>query len=268
MVQMYSERDYNLLKESHKKNKRYRKRIVFFRLFAGFIIGCCIGGLLIFLPGKGEKNKNHGINVVKGLLLPSEHLIEVPCISQYPDLPTGCETCAAVMALDYLGIKADTVAFASMLPRNSLTSDEQGRYGESPENYFIGNPFENEKSFGCFEQVIINTVNKQFANVSAEKVTGTLDDFCRKYICKDQPVIVWATMGMGEITHTSHWRLPDGEEYYWPGGEHCLLLVGYDKEYYYFNDSMEGTVVSYDRKISEEMYEQMGSRAVIIKLPD
>ena len=32
------------------------------------------------------------------------------------------------------------------------------------------------------------------------------------------------------------WRLPNGEWFDWKLNEHCLLLVGYDDDHYWFND--------------------------------
>lgn len=190
-------------------------------------------------------------------------ILQVPTLSQYPELPTGCEATAATMALNYIGCPTYLETFASLLPRQNLEFRGNEIYGADPNEFFIGDPAKEANSFGCFENVIINTINHNYGNCHAEKAYGSLEDLCA-YIQEDVPVLIWATMEMQDVVYRASWILPNGTKFTWPGHEHCMLLVGYDNEMFYFNDPRSGSCVGYDKELSELRYEEMGCRAVII----
>lgn len=118
-----------------------------------------------------------------------------------------------------------------------------------------------------FSPVIQRALQKVLvdSNYSAEYYLGTpLQEICAKYIDKGIPVILWATMEMQEASYTSTWLTPEGDQVSWISPEHCLLLVGYDNEYYYFNDSRQGKQTAYLKREVEIAYESMLSQAVVI----
>ena len=98
-----------------------------------------------------------------------------------------------------------------------------------------------------------------------ENATGkSLNTLCKKYIDRDIPVMVWVTIGMLETYVSDTWYLEDGTLYEWPANEHCMLLVGYDDTYYYFNDPYRGQVKKYARWLAEQRYQDMGMQALAI----
>ena len=46
--------------------------------------------------------------------------------------------------------------------------------------------------------------------------------------------------------------------------EHCLLLVGYDREFYYFNDPTAGKQYRYEKSDCEAAYAGMHEQAVVV----
>lgn len=54
--------------------------------------------------------------------------------------------------------------------------------------------------------------------------------------------------------HGPEWKLLDsGETFCWTSNEHCMLLVGYDEEKYYFNDPYNNNgVIGYERELVEK----------------
>ncbi len=68
--------------------------------------------------------------------------------------------------------------------------------------------------------------------------TGTeIDILIREYIDREMPVVFWACINMREPITGPQWKLKEtGETFTWISNEHCMLLVGYDEEGYYFND--------------------------------
>ena len=65
------------------------------------------------------------------------------------------------------------------------------------------------------------------------------------------------------------WVLPDGNQFTWISGEHCLVLTGYDKDAYDFNDPTgEGAQVSYPKELAEDRYQALASQALVILPPE
>ena len=254
-----------------RKVKRKKRKLSYFGkmilIIASIIfIGVVALEMIILFPGK--RSFNEKLTKTEPDTEPEENydsvILNVPPLCQNPKLPTGCESCCATMALQYIGIQTDMETVASIIPRQNLESREGRLFGPDPEEIFAGSPFETFHCFGCFENVMIDAVNSYFDGVCAQKVYGSLEDFCTEFIDRNQTVMIWATMNMRAISYTSHWTLPDGNEYYWPSGEHCLLLIGYNEYYYYLNDPMEGAMVAYPKEVVQSVYEEMGSRAMVI----
>lgn len=190
-------------------------------------------------------------------------ILSVRAICQYPELPTGCEATSAVMAMNYLGAGVYLESFADLLPCAPVTDNGICLCGPDPASSFAGDPHKETASFGCFEDVIIHTVNENYPALLAQKAEGTIDDLC-SFINLGYPVLIWTTMELQEIRYVTTWMLPDGSTFTWPGREHCMLLVGYDDSSYYFNDPRNGECIAYDKDLSEQRYEEMGRRAVVI----
>ena len=71
-------------------------------------------------------------------------------------------------------------------------------------------------------------------------------------------------MGMKESKAGRSWYLQDGSYFTWIAGEHCLVLTGYNKEYYFLNDPQSGTTVAYPKATVEKRYNELGRQAVYI----
>ena len=207
--------------------------------------------------------KDENIRDVKG-----EVYLEVPQICQYPMLPTGCESVAATMVLQYYGEDIDAGAFASewLTSDNNFYYEDDIYYGPNPDEVFAGDPF-TRNSYGCFAPVIEKAVNENSLLCKAEVLKGeSLKNLCDTYLSQNVPVLIWATMGMKESKEGNSWTLPDGTQYTWTAGEHCLVLVGYDDRHYYLNDPISGGTVGYSKEIVEKRYEELGKQAVCISL--
>ena len=59
--------------------------------------------------------------------------------------------------------------------------------------------------------------------------------------------------------------LEDGSILVWPAGEHCLVLVGYSSDSYYFNDPQSGKVIEFKAEIVESVFKELGSRLSVLK---
>lgn len=197
-----------------------------------------------------------------------EKLINVPNICQYPELPTGCESVAATMVLQYYGIDITPGEFViSWLEYSEKFYRVNGYlYGPDPNKVFVGNPF-TKNSYGCFADPIVNAINRNSKACTAQKITDrSLPELCSEYINDCKPLLIWATMGMRESAKGNSWYLEDGSLFTWTAHEHCLVLVGYNEKFYYLNDPMTGSTAKYDKDIVEMRFKELGSQAICISL--
>lgn len=195
-------------------------------------------------------------------------IIDVPYINQSDYYPTGCEVVSATMMLHYYGYEISVDKYIDKyLDMSTIESKDGILIAEDPNNYFIGDP-RSPYSYGCFAPVIVKSMNKILdGGKKAENITGTsLEAIAEKYVNKGIPVLIWATIEMEPTPEGTDWLLKNnGRRYHWIGGEHCLVLVGYDESSYYFNDPYENNgLVAYNKEVVEKRYGDLGKQAVVI----
>lgn len=201
-------------------------------------------------------------------------LLDVPYIYQVNKYPTGCESVSTVMVMRYFGMSISVEDFIDKyLPKGTAPfQDETGeRFGDDPRKVFLGNPYSN-KGWGCYAPVIVTAANKCIdrKKFEVENITGTdFETLCHTYIDKDIPVIVWATSGMAPLnprkdSHT--WNIiGTSDTFTWKSPMHCLVLVGYDDNSYYFNDPQQSKNYRYTRSAVLTAYSAIGMQAVVIR---
>lgn len=184
------------------------------------------------------------------------------------------------MLLQYLGFDVTVDEFIEKyLDRREFREKDGILYGPDPRKNFCGSPYDAD-AFGCYAPVIVNSLQKFFAEqrktagsgnrepeYRAIDETGTpLEELIAKYIECGMPVICWACIDMREPVVGPEWKLHDtGETFTWISNEHCMLLVGYDCENYYFNDPHNGNgLIGYRKEITEERHRAQYMQAVAV----
>ncbi len=194
-------------------------------------------------------------------------VIEVPKIKQGLSFPTGCESVSAVMMLNFWGKTISVDEFVDeYLPKSNAFELRNGLlYGPDPYEVFVGSP-RNPTSFGCMAPVIKKAMEAYLdEEYTVRDLTGKdLDFICRKYINHGIPVMVWATMNMRDSKPGISWYLENGEFFQWPNDEHCMVLVGYDENSYYFHDPLKGEEVLFAKSRVQSCFAQLGSQALAI----
>lgn len=210
-------------------------------------------------------------------------VIKVPYIDQTKEWPTGCESVSAVMLLQYLGIDITVEEFVERHLEKGPLFEKDGRlYGADPRKVFVGSP-EDENSMGCYAPVIRKALESVFcraAKCAPERraarqdtwetvdLSGVpADTLLREYIDNDIPVIFWASIDLKETFAGPEWIVADtGEVFEWRSNEHCMLLVGYDEENYYFNDPWHNHgLIGYERKLVERRHSEQYEMAVSVR---
>lgn len=147
-------------------------------------------------------NQDH-IVVINSNYPATVHL-NVPLISQNPELPNGCEITAVTMMLNYSGAKVNKMQLAREMPRSG-----------NPNYGYIGNPWDNT-GITIFPSALMGLVEKYSGTHTAKNLTGQSFDAIKYELSIGHPVTTWHTM--------------NGFPY------HALAVSGYDSQYVYFND--------------------------------
>lgn len=133
--------------------------------------------------------------------------INVPVISQMPELPTGCEMTAVAMLLQYKGVKISKFQVADQTPR-SMNADAG----------FIGDPYSPTGGW-VFPQGIAPVVNKYLGK--SVDLTGASISTIYKKLTQGHPVVVW----MANFNTFSN---------------HAIILTGYNKKSIFYNNPWTG----------------------------
>lgn len=207
-------------------------------------------------------------------------IIDVPYIDQ-SEIVYGCEAVSSTMLLNHYGYDIDEKDFTDNYLIKKDWSIKNGRiYGPDPDAAFPGNPYISgglNCGFGSYAPSTAKSINKILDNSKHRAISEkglSLNKIVDKYIKNDTPVLIWATMDMKEPKKTTKWiinyvdensKLKIGDKFTWLAGEHCLVLVGYDNENYYFNDPYKNHgLIAYNKSLVEKRYKQMGSQCVHI----
>lgn len=194
------------------------------------------------------------------------YLKDVPCLSQFPEFPAGCESTCAVMALQYAGEDITIAEFVDTYLKisNDFYYVSGELQGPDPFKQFTGDP--RKTAYGCMAPVIEDALVRYWdSEERVHNATGaTLDELCEQYIDRGVPVLTWVTVDMKEVTEGESWILQNGETYTWPHGEHCMLLVGYTDTKYIFHDPYTGKVKRYKKALAAARYTELGKQAIAI----
>lgn len=191
----------------------------------------------------------------------STYKLDVTPVLQLPELPTGCEITSLATVLNYYGYDISKTQLA----------DEYldcGKIGQTdPDEKFIGSPYD-EHSCGCYSNVIADAARdfstKNNCNFKIYNLNGLSLDELYEYIENGSPVILWATIDLMETYRNITWDI-DGKEIAWRANEHCMVLIGYDKDNdtCIVSDPLKG-IMEYPKELFNQRYEELGKQAVIL----
>ena len=184
--------------------------------------------------------------------------LNVPCLMQYPELPTGCESVALTNALKYYDFSLG----------KSTIADRYLPYGSNYAVSFVGNPHTSNGA-GVFPPGIVTAANRylsaQGSSLRAYDITGSSMTQLYSYLDQGYPVLVWSTTGMAS-PHFTSWISYNGRSYPWYREEHCVVLKGYNHRtnVVYVSDSISGDI-SRNASAFTSLYNQIGRFAVVIR---
>ena len=146
------------------------------------------------------------------------------------------------------------------------------RFGPDPVQKYAGDPASARGGWGCFAPVIVNALESyldtagKYSHTVLNVSGAELPILCETFINRSIPVAIWITQDYSPVSEVYQWLDYDGEQVYlYPSNQHCVMLIGYDRDSYYVCDPLkeeEYTVIP--RADAELSYTSMGSQAVVL----
>ena len=189
--------------------------------------------------------------------------VDVPCFMQYPELPTGCESVALTNLLNYYGFGLSKTTIAG----HYLPLSQSNNFVTA----FAGDPFTGTGGLnGCVAPAIViagnNYLNAVGSSLRAVDVSFSSIPALKNRLSCGQPIEVWNTEwgGYPGGRYAASWY--NGHSYGLWGGNHAVVLKGYDDEegIVYVSDSISGDVTR-DARVFFSTWQMMDSQAVAIE---
>jgi uncharacterized protein YvpB len=191
-----------------------------------------------------ENNKSEKIRIiVTKQARPSKAILDTPNISQFPELPRGCEVTSLAMLLQYAGINANKLTLAKEIKKDStpLTYKKGMKYFGNPHVGFVGDMYSFQNpGLGVYHEPIAELAERYFPG-RIVNLTGQSFESVLHYVGAGHPVWV--------ITPITYSYLPNSYWETWQTAqgpiritnkEHSVLITGYDQDHIYFNDPYDG----------------------------
>ncbi len=188
-------------------------------------------------------------------------LSNVPLIQQLPELDRGCEVTSLAMMLQYAGISVDKMKLANGIKKVDFMDD--GVRG-NPNEGFVGNIYTfSESGYGVYHGPLFQLAKKYLPNQAVD-LTGKSIEEMYKSVKAGQPVVMItnATFAPLDADEFTIWETNSGDVSI-TYNEHCVVLIGYDKESVYIRDPLDDSLnVKVPRENFEKAWMQMGSQAI------
>lgn len=192
--------------------------------------------------------------------MPDNMSLTLEYMCQNPELPSGCESVALTMLLNYYGFDLDKTTIAD---NYLIFSNDNFVMG------FKGNP-KSSTGGGAYAPSMANTANRfliqQGSDLRAINISGTELEDLYPFIAGGTPVMVWSTINLQTPNPSGRVYLYGDTEYQWVSVEHCVILSGYNLETNEVTvyDSISG-IMTYDKDEFKSTYDGMWRMAVIIQ---
>lgn len=193
-------------------------------------------------------------------------LLDAPTLSQYPELPRGCEVTSLAMLLQSADIKVDKLTLAKKIKKDPTPYRiEKGKtFFGHPNEGFVGNMYTNhEPGLGVYHGPI-RQLAENYLPGRIKDFTGSDFQEVKIHLSDNRPVWVITNTRYQKLSADSFitWETPKGQIQV-TYREHSVLLTGFDKEFIYFNDPLTGEKnKKAPIKDFEESWVQMGRQAI------
>jgi Uncharacterized protein conserved in bacteria len=200
-------------------------------------------------------------------LLPEEASVSAPFVSQYPELPNGCEVTSLTMLLRAAGIPADKMTLAEQMAKVPYSS---GDFMGNPNEGFVGNMYNgdtNHPGLAVYHAPVANLARKYLGNRVLD-LTGSSWREVEEQIAAGHPVWVITSINFLPVADSQwvNWHTQQGDMKV-SFQEHSVLVTGYDSDEVRFNDPQltSGGERSTGKSAFITAWNQFGRQAITIR---
>lgn len=192
-------------------------------------------------PEKSSSNSKvvyypkHRVTVpTKKPFIKDEVRLIIPSITQFPELPRGCEVTSLTMLLQHAGVHVDKLELADLVRK--VPYYHNGYYG-NPNEGFIGSMYTYDEPGLSVNNKPIEDLARKYLSHKVINLTGSPFLRIKEQLSKGRPlwVIVGSTFSYLPDEYWEIWTTERGEIKI-SRKVHSVLLTGFDEEYVYFND--------------------------------
>ncbi|MBL0385922.1 C39 family peptidase [Tumebacillus sp. ITR2] len=196
--------------------------------------------------------------------LPERTLLNVPLISQLPELYNGCEVTSLAMLVNVAGHPVDKLELARNI-RKDPAREQTNAQGQTlawgnPNTGFVGDVTGASRGYSVNHGPIAELLSRYLPNRVVD-LTGHSFDELLNSVAGGKPVVVWTTENFGPTDDWVTWKSPSGDVRA-TFSEHCVLLVGYDATTVTVNDPLDNRQKQVNRENFVQSWEQLGKQAV------
>ena len=191
-------------------------------------------------------------------------LVNVPLVSQLPQLKNGCEVTSLTMLLNWVGINADKMTLASQIAKDPTPYNIIGGviHWGNPNVGFVGDITGARLGYAVYHGPILNLANRYHGGID---LTGLTFDQVLNYVATGRPVWVITSFTFTPITDWHTVISPEGS-YQMSFNEHSVVVTGFNSEYVWVNDPWHNIKNSQlQRSGFQTAWEQFGHQAIVLK---
>ncbi|KAA0751126.1 peptidase C39 [Bacillus sp. AY1-10] len=182
-------------------------------------------------------------------------ILDVPLISQKPELKYGCEVTSLAMVLQHAGIKVNKMQLANSIQKDNdpLSMSKSGdiiQWGD-PKEGFVGDITGKNKGYAVYVQPLQELMEHYLPNRTVNLTGKTFNDVLAQ-IKMGKPVVVWTTGDYKVPDRWESWK-HENKQITAPLDLHAVVLIGFEDGYIYINDPLSGKKA---HKVNQETFIQ------------
>ncbi|HHT7239907.1 TPA: C39 family peptidase [Bacillus cereus] len=182
-------------------------------------------------------------------------ILDVPLISQKPELKYGCEVTSLAMVLQHAGIKVNKMQLANNIKKDndSLSMSKSGdiiQWGD-PKEGFVGDITGKNKGYAVYVQPLQELMERYLPNRTVN-ITGKNFNDVLAQIKMNKPVVLWTTGDYKVPDRWDSWK-HGNKQIIAPLDLHAVVLIGFEDGYIYINDPLSGKKA---HKVNQEIFIQ------------
>ena len=181
-------------------------------------------------------------------------ILNVPYISQYPDLPLGCEATSLAQLLQFKGVNVSKTTIAKEMKKSP---------NKNPSLGFVGSPYKNEPGIfqAIYPEALISTAKKY--RPESEDITGASVEIIEQELRNGNPSVVWMSLNLA-TPQMGYWY-PNTKDQIWVNKNlHVMTVTGVDDDNFYITDPAKGKY-SVSKAKFESIYNKVGKKALVVR---